>query len=357
MLNKCLILLCCALLGACSTLYSKQSDVLRSVNDFVAQSKFEAARSTITKTNPGHPQYKQLQQRYIEIEGLQKAYFKDLETNIKNLVKKTEYVEANALIKKEKSKNPNDKSLRNIEKQFNKQLAQYQQKFYDEILVNRAKFLLASKPHQLALLKSNPTDSATKSQYNQFLKESKSTGDKLFLISRKAESQKNDEFAYMVMQLSFEIYPTKENSQSFVKMRRDRDIKQKEQARLAKIKADNYKKAISKKANFWEDQFETALKNNNVNQAVLSFEELKKLKKATFTQQKRLDVQIQYNVDQGLSYGKRLYTQGLVSEALNVWLALQKLKPENIQLKEYIERAQKFEANVQRLSNKKAANQ
>ena len=69
---------------------------------------------------------------------------------------------------------------------------------------------------------------------------------------------------------------------------------------------------------------------------------------------KELDKRYRQGIDQKIAAGRKLYSNGKIQEALDVWNSLLEINPDNQKLQGHIDRAERVLKKLQRLSNEGA---
>ena len=96
--------------------------------------------------------------------------------------------------------------------------------------------------------------------------------------------------------------------------------------------------------------------DNGIVAAKNALQELALLGVDTQKKQQLLEKRTRQLVDAGIKMGKRLYSKGDIEQALKKWTEIQVFAPNDLQLKEYIAKAEKFIDNINRFNELKKSN-
>jgi len=354
-LNRIFIFLLLAsqiLLSSCAYINAQREDVDSLITKWLSEQEFDKARNTLTKVETTHPQFLKLMLRKKEIfeksndfvaTTIKQAYF---------FIKENKWEDAYTVYNFALIRVSEDKSLNFSYKSYLAKRKVYVDNLKHKLLINNAIRLINDIPVQRQIALAIKETSIEQAKFENLQKQASNTIDSLVECSSNSLKRKHTKRTKRCIQLALKLGPSKEVA---------KQLKQ-DQNKLSKLAAKKKQRrqlaesnSLTKKLN----QYKIAFKNNDLITANKKLTELLAVNSNNYELIKLktiLNESINKKIKTGIESGRILYSKGSIKLALNEWLKLQKLDPENIELKSHISRAERVLRKLRTLTNKTEKN-
>lgn len=338
------LLLLPLLLTACATMAPQSSsDTQAKIDQYLTDHRYDKAIQQL-QSLPDTDEYAELKQQQPHIEQQRQRYIDSLIKQSKEAANALQWPDAIDPLKQGLKHLPGDPTLNEAYTDTLSQRDAFIEQQRTGLLIAEAQYLLASYPYQDQISASSPDNVLLQYQHNQFERKARRLANEL-LIKGEAAFNAKDPQAMELLTLSNLLQPQPQTQAILSELHaQQRAI---EKARLAAAR-NRYQANVS----HWLQVFEAAMVEDDLARAREAIEQLKSLKprpKQTTELEKQLQARISEKVKAGIARGKMLYSQGFIQQALDVWLGVQPMDPNNLVLKDYIARARRFISNLEKL--------
>jgi len=346
------ILIIQVFVSSCAYINAQRDDVDSLITKWLTEQEFDKAQQTLLQVKTTHPQYLKLMLRKKEINEKSNLF---VATTIKQahfFIKESKWEDAYTVYKFALDRVSENKGLNTSFKNYLEKRQLYISNLKQKILIHNAVRLIKDLPVQrkIALaIKETPTE---QKQFENLQKQARTTIELLVKCSSDSLSLKKIDTAQTCVKLAIKLGPTEESSKQI-------KLQQTKISKLTAGKAKRIKRAESNIQSKLLKQYNAAFEKNDLYTAnkkltLLLAEnkdnyEFKKIKTV-------LDEAINKKIKTGIVTGRILYSKGNIKLALDKWLSLMKLDPDNVELKSHISRAERVLRKLRTLTNKDDTN-
>ena len=335
------LLIITSLLSGCAQLYSHSSDLPNKVEQWISENQYGYAMQVLDQVSPSHSRYAELQKQKAKIAGLISKLEKTTVTKSKEYAAKGDWAKAFSLIDEALENIPDSSdiiTLRDILHQEREaEIAAYQQK----LLISRAKHIASDISIYEKISEILPDEAQQRFKLKDFHNQRKNVSNLLAQRSEQLYKAGKYQQAQEIIELAKQLNP-------------DEDI-------LAYI--NNIEQLISASQLQQRRSHIDEIKDLLVKvQQGHSLDILKEAKTAiswltsNAPEEKKLlkDLQkhLRHGVEQRFEAGRKLYSEGKISEALGIWEEVAPLQESNTKLISHISRARKVLEKMQQLKGK-----
>jgi len=334
--------------SGCAYLNAQRDDVNSLITKWITEQEFDKATNTLSQVKSTHPQYLQLMLRKNEISDKSNKFvtvsIKQAQFFIKNNKWEDAYTVYNFVINKVSE----NKKLNLSYKSYLQKRSIYVNNLKYKLLIINAKRLIKNIPIQAKIAAAVKEVSAEQKQLEQLQNQAANAINLLIKYSSNALKQKNTSRAATCIQLAEKLQPTKKLIST---------LKQ-HQRKISSLTAGKKHKKQQAESNTQIKllkQFNAAFDKNDLVTAKKKLAKLFVENKNNYELTKlklKLDLAITKKMKLGIETGRILYTKGRIKLALEKWLRLKKLTPDNIELLSHISRAERVLRKLKTLTSK-----
>lgn len=332
------LILCLQFPVSCAFLVPTADSLDRQINLWLKDKQFDRIDSSLKQIASRKNDYKDILKRKPEIERKKLLYIEQTSKQAQSLKSKQQWQQAIDLYKS---------SLDNIHKQprLSKELNQLIKQRDQELSTLRKQLLIINAQAHLSyddvydrLEQLVPNDKAAQRDLNKHSNNKLKLAIKLESCAEQALKDELMQLAYDCYSVSNHIEPTKQK-QYWVERINKQLINQKNHKRYAALLS----------------QYENAYNDRQYNQAKLQLQEILAINpkhQQASKLLKSLNHEIKLMIRGKISTGKDLYSKQKIKEALLLWKQAQKLSPDDAELIQLIQRAEKVSKKIQSLEHK-----
>lgn len=333
---------CILLLTACAGMTGHWSNPNQAVEDFLAKQEYSRAMEVIASVEPQNPEYETLQKKRKVILA-QIREFENDSIKLQNRYKiKQQWPQAIAIADNDIKKLPASRKLIDYRQQLLKDRNEYIASKQLQLAIGQA----GSLPEAIKLLEDIDRAIPDKKPQIQALLIARSqngTAHSILLSAAKKEfDNKNWRKAKQYLALANQLQANTEANELLARITQKIDREEVKASRSLKLE---HQKIRHEKL----EKLELALNDKNYLQARDISQQLEIWKKKDKTVARALD-SYQESIDQEsgklTSKGQKLYTKGYIDQAIENWKMALLLDPDNSDIRERLQRAEKFKANI-----------
>ncbi len=339
-------------LSSCAYIDAQRDDVDSLITKWLSEQEYDKARDTLTKVKTTHPQYLKLMLRKKEISKQSDKFISKTIKQAQFFIKENKWEDAYTVYDFALNRISEDKKLNSSYDLYIKKRQIYIDNLKHKLLIYNATLLINAIPLQKKIALAMKETSVEQKKYDSLEKQAAETVDLLAICSSESLKFKKINDSKTCIQLAFKLTPSEE----VVKLLKQNQIKinqltagkkqKKQQAATSTFskRLNEYKAAFDKNDLFTANKKLTRLLAENKNNY-----ELVKLKS-------ELDEATNKKITSGIETGRILYSKGNIKLALDKWLRLKELDPENVELNSHINRAERVLRKLRNLTNKEEIN-
>ncbi len=344
-LRLCPGVLSAVLLTACSSLSPSPVDRVAKVDALIAEQQFLEAVDQIVKSKPSDDNYQQLIDRLPVIEAQSERYVEAVLEKTGALQEDDQWQKAKETFTDALDRLPKQTELREkLAAQYEVMLENRDKYIANQRLrlnVRLGRYLLQEGNYLEKIHEANPSSLSNSWEYSGYKRKRREIGRFLAEAGEDALSRKKYYSARSYLELSQELLPDEQTQMTLEKANEKiaafKTLEKQEQE-------DNYQQLL------YRFQTLRAAEDFSVAKEVLdTLLEIKPDNKQLLAEQSALNSAIALEVDQAVLEGEARYSTGEVHEALIIWKHAIALAPENVELQQRIERAERFLENYQSL--------
>ncbi len=332
------------LLSGCAHFDAFRAFDMETIEMWVKQEHYGEALNALSNIPSENSKREQLLQRRQEIAELASQFERRSIEQVEKLLAEKKWGESKQALQLALDKYPESTLLQEGHKALNKTFEERQAQIEQQLLINEGRWRLENMVlfNELDLLASD-FDITRQWELWDFLRQRRETSDKLVACGLKAVEDEDTAKAESCLNLAKQIYSTPESAYALRRLAELNRIVDERNAQRRQVQARKLVGSIKR-----------ALDENNL---IFARTELSRLQAMDPNNPdsdllaQRLDKQIQARLKKGLEEGGQLYSQGEVEAALNLWIELKKISPNNNELLTRIERAERVLENVRRMKS------
>lgn len=336
-----LLLIAVSHLSGCAFIYTLDSDLEQRVDGWIAQHQYTLALDTLNQVSPSHPQFAILQKKKLHVIALIQQYEEETVQKTRLLVKQHQWLEADEVFSSALQNLPQSKLLNDSYAQFRLKRERQLKSLTCRVHIYRAEWTIKNAPLEDELARIQPSEREGIRLQEQHTDEVRNMFENLVQCGK--ESLKNTD-----LELAEQSYTVAEQLNPGGKLFRSEVNIQQQLAAIEKQRAT----ILSPRTGELLESSQQALKKDDVKQAYKLYRQIPVHdRQNTEVRQfhKLLEQRVTTNINQGLEMGRKLYSQGDVERALAIWTDIRELAPDNEQLLNHIERAQRVLNKLKRL--------
>lgn len=347
-LQRILALTCYLGLAACASLSVPKQPSDEYIATLLEANKFEAALHAIDTWQNNDPSNAELpKQRKKITQAISRFESKALQT-AKQLDANEQWQDAGDTYESALAKLPSNQALQNAYSEFSVRRLKYINELKEDLDVAHAKFWLSISAEIKAVHSAAPNDREARAWKDKSNTEREQLARRLVGYGLVHEENKHFGTAALRYDLAYRLSPdefTKPYHERAAKTFAQRKVKQKQRARV------DQQRQRSKLDQLIED-FDSYLAEKEFSlarQTLGAMEIIDANAPKVLDRKAQLDIQRNIELDKAIQDGKQFYTKGEFDRAINAWKRALKLDPDNKDIKENIQRAEKFRDNLERL--------
>ena len=243
---------------------------------------------------------------------------------------------------------PSSQKLQNAYSEFSVRRLKYINGLKEDIDVAQAKHWLSMSADIKALYNAAPNDQDARAWKDRNDAERVRLARRLVGYGQVHEDDKNVDTAALRYELAYQLDPgeyTKPYHERAVKVFAQRKAEQKKRAREDKQRQQSKLDQLITEF----DQYLAAGKFGRAGQTLRAMEIIDANAPEVLDRKAKLDTQRNIALNKAIQAGKNFYTKGEFENAIKAWKRALKLDPDNKELMDNIQRAEKFRENIERL--------
>ncbi|MCF8036521.1 MAG: hypothetical protein K9K62_06595 [Desulfobacteraceae bacterium] len=327
----------------CASFYAQMPNVEQRIEAWVHAHKYERALNTIDALDPEHDAHDNLADRVDEIREKRRNYISNIQEKAGSLMDRQQWGRAAALLDGAIENLPHAPALKAqreaIEKRRRESIRQSERK----ILLARGRYLLTIRTWEKKLMKDRAGGYSAKRRYRAYQQEVDETAEQLYKIGRRAYEKDNFSIALAAMRISNRLCPDSNEIGELLSQ-----IRHKIQTELAEARSQKAAEA-EKQWPMLKDGFRRAMADRDLAAARRIVSEMAGIHpEKAGKYNAKLEQHIEQEVRELIDRGQMLYGKGHIREAMQIWQAALKLKPEDPEIQKKIHRAETFLENMDR---------
>ncbi|MBA55230.1 MAG: hypothetical protein CMK89_12315 [Pseudomonadales bacterium] len=343
-----LALTCCLALTACASLSIPKQPSDDYIAELLAQDNFDSALMAIDKWQADYPSDLELPKQRKLITQAISRFEKSTLTAAKQLDAAGKWQDAKHLYEGALVKLPSSQPLQNAYSEFSIRRLQYIHGLKEDLDVAQAKHWLAISRDIKAVYEAAPDDREARSWKERSDSEREQLARRLVDYGLAHEDNQHFGTAALRYDLAYKLAPgefTKPYHERAAKTFAQRNATQQKRAR------ENQQRQQSKLSRLGEefDQYLAEEKFHLARQTLGAMEVIDGKAPEVLHRKAQLDQQRNIALDKAILDGKQFYTKGEFDNAIRAWKRALELDPDNKEIKENIQRAEKFRENLERL--------
>lgn len=341
------------LLSGCAYLYQPGPGLDRQIDQWTRQQHYGEAIDVLTRLSAAHPDNTHLKAQLSSVRRHAAAYETTTLDRARKLEKKGNWHDAARLYRQALDNYPGGVRLARAQTEFRQRRTTYINTLEAQIVVNRARYLLSTLPLYQRRSRIADTDSQASDVLEDKQHQAIRLSKQLTAIGQSALAARAYPEAKEAFELSRKLHQPNPVASTGLKTVEDYDRARRKQRARANAAREKIRRAAQVRK--YTAQFEQCYQHQ---QWVCARRALSRLSHAAPRAERlpalrdKLRKKIHAEVKLGMEKGRRLYSQGRIRPALQTWLAVQKLAPDNPVLAAHITRARKVLAKVQELSTR-----
>lgn len=322
-------------------------NVEQRVEAWVHAHKYQKAIDTIEALDSEHDAHDELSGRIAEIREKRRNYIRNIQKKAENLMDRQEWARAASVLETALESLQAAPALKAqgkaCEKLRNKSIRQNKR----NILLARGRYLLSIRQWEEKLMEAAAGGYSAKRRYHAYQQEVETTAEKLYSIGSRAYEKENFSIALEALRISNQL--SQDSGEAGELLSR---IRQKLRAELAEARDEVRNQKAVKAEKQWpmlKAGFRRALEDRDLAGARRIVNEMVRIRpEKAEDYNTRLERHIEQEVRELIDRGQMLYGKGYIREAMHIWQAALKLKPEDPVLQKNIHRAKTFLENMNR---------
>lgn len=340
------------LLSGCAQMAVLQGDPLQAVDDHIEQGNYGRALAILEAVPASHPDHERARARLPAVSRAAEAYADRVIAGAEALMKKGEWQPALEAYDEGMKNYPQSRRIAEAREAF---LATREARLVEldtRLLLNRADYLLADAPVLARIEQTIPDSFRARSDNRRHQREIEDTAARLHARGLDALAQKRPDLAEQCLSLAHTLAPSKEIEEALAQARRFQASLD-SRAREARMQRTERQRSL-RVASLLEN-YRTAMAGQDLQRAQTALDEAERLQpshREVVAARRELDAAIDRYVTTEIERGRRAYTLGNIEEALGIWQPLRRFSPDNRQLNEHIERAQRVLDNLREIEQR-----
>lgn len=348
MKNLKLLLLATSLVfsGGCSFLQSFHSQSPGYIDALFKEQRYSKAQSILNNITPEHPDYTALMAQKKRLQDLIKKLEADTLSRVKTLQQQNKWHQAQQALKQAKASLPQSQTLLKAEKDFLIARKKRIDELNMQLNIHKGIWLRDAEPLIDAIVNTQPDNYERRQQQQRFKQEKFRTLKDLVRCAHEAMDKELYELGRHCLELVEEI---------------DQENRYSKNLQPARTKLQRYDHSWHQQQIKVSDALLKELKQGYSHENLLrASQHLQKLTSHNQTKDEQqystlLKQELDRGIAQSMDAGRKLYSEGKITEALSIWISLRKITPENEALEAHINRAQRVLDKLERLEKQQPA--
>ncbi|WP_108125520.1 tetratricopeptide repeat protein [Saccharospirillum mangrovi] len=330
-----------AWLSACATLSMPFSDLDTQVATWSTEHRYDKALSALRAVPEDDAAFEAVQPRIRQLESERKQYIADRLQSAASQADQANFPAALTILDDALERLPDTPELQTQRDDYEQQRQRSIQRHRRFIQLAHARYLLAIRPSEEALLQASPSNLFAQQRYRSYQQDLNQASADLYAIGRQALYENDSDTAVEALSLSNQLAPNELSNDLLANVRQaERSERQRQRDQQAAAAQTQWPQL--------EQQFEASLRLNDLQSARRLLSEMQEIKPdASAPLRQRLERRIDAEATALLERGRLLYGQGLLQEALAVWREALQLKPDDPDILAAIERTETFLQNLE----------
>ncbi|MBS3756998.1 MAG: hypothetical protein KGY56_14985 [Desulfobacterales bacterium] len=329
--------------AGCASFYAQMPNVEQRIEAWVHAHKYQKALDTIKALDPEHDAYDELAARVDAIRGKRRNYIRNIQEKAGGLMDRQQWGQAEALLEGALENLPQAPALKAQREVCEKRRRESIRQNERNILLARGRYLLTIRTWEKKLMEGGAGGYSAKKRYRAYQQEVDETAGQLYKIGRRAYEKENFSIAREAMRISNRLCPDSEETGELLSR-----IRRKMQAELAEARSQKAAEA-EKQWPMLNAEFRRALADRDLAAARRIVGEMARINPEKAGEYNaKLEQHIEQEVRELIDRGQMLYGKGYIREAMHIWQAALKLKPEDPEIQKNINRAETFLENMDR---------
>ena len=347
-LLRILALTCCLGLTACASLSIPSQPSDDYIAELLSNDDFDTALNAVDKWQASYPSDLELPKQRKKITEAISQFESNTLKATKQLDEAGKWQDAKTAYESALGKLPSSQPLQNAYSEFSIRRLQHINALKEELDVAQAKHWLNIRSEIRAVSEAAPEDKEAQSWKERSEQERQQLARRL--VDYGLAHEENEHFGTTALRydLAYQLDPgelTKPYLERAVKTFAQRNAKQKKQARKdQKIQQTKLSQLIEEFDGYLAQEELQLARQTLGAMEVIDAQSPEVIERKALLEKKR-DI----TLDKAILDGKQLYTKGEFDSAIRVWKRALQLDPDNKELKENIQRAEKFRDNLERL--------
>lgn len=331
-------------LTGCAYYHALDSNLPHQIDVWVEQQEYGLALQTLGFIKPSHRNYDLLIEKREAILLLAKQLERTTIQQTDSLIGKSEWHQAHLLFESSLNKLPLSSSLNKAYNAFVSKRTNYLNKLELKLMVNKGEWLGKNEEIRKEIARVIPNSSQARRALRRHNDDVNEISMELAECGENAINKENTELAEQCLKLTKNIKPP-----AGIQTRLTAVQKAIKAEKKAQIRRHN------KKIRALLAQLKQGYSHENLQlarQYFLSLENQDKRNPQASALRQELKNRIADGMAESIEAGRKLYSDGRIKQALEVWLVLQPLDPDNQELNGHIDRAQRVLKKIRMLSEK-----
>ncbi|VAX12977.1 hypothetical protein MNBD_GAMMA24-937 [hydrothermal vent metagenome] len=328
------------LLGACSLLESFHSQSPQYIEILIKEKQYHKAQTILQQISHSHPDYPALMAQKKRLQSLIHKLEKNTLTEVLKLQHQNKWQQAWQTLQSARSSLPEDSVLDKATQDF---LAARKKRINElnmKINIHKGIWLKDAEPLLNAIVQTQPNDYDRRQQQQEFNQEKKQTLENLARCAKQAMNEELYELGRRCLALVNKIDKQHKYSQSLqqekMKLQRHDHVWYQRQLRISDELVKELKQGYS---------HDNLLRASRHLRKLFSHNQSAEEKQYS----KILKQELDKGIAQSMDAGRKLYSEGKITEALSIWTSLQQITPNNEVLEAHISRAQRVLKKLKQL--------
>lgn len=350
-LLRILALTCCLGLSACATISSLSIPGEPSqeyIDGLLEKQEFDTALKAVDKWQVLYPNNPELPKQRKKITQAISRFESNMLKKAKQLDARGQWQEAMATYETALATLPASQPLQNAYSDFSVRRLEHINALKEELVIAQAKHWLAIKDNIAAVYEAAANDHEARTWKHNSDAERERLARKLIEFGLAYEDNNHFGTAALRYDLAYRLAPGEFTKPYHERAAQTFAQRQATQSKLAKKDQQRQQSRF----NQLTEEFDSHLANNDFSKAekaLNAMEDIDPDSAKLRERRNRLDTQRSAALENAILAGKEFYTRGEFESAINAWEQALKLDPDNKEVKENIQRAEKFRENLERL--------
>ena len=333
--------------SGCASFYAQMPNVEQRVEAWVHAHKYQKAIDTIEALDPENDVHAELAGRIDEIREKRRNYIRNIQKKAGSLMDRQEWGRAASVLDTALENLQQAPALKTQRERCEKLRRESIRQNQRNILLARGRYLLRIRAWEKKLMEDAAGGYSAKRRFRAYQQEVDKTAEKLYLIGKRAYETENFSIALEALRISNQLSPDSGEAGELLSR-----IRRRMRAELAEARDEARNQKAVKAEKQWpmlKAGFRRALEDRDLAGARRIVNEMARINPEKAEDYNiRLEHHIEQEVRELIDRGQMLYGKGYIREAMHIWQAALKLKPDDPVLQKNIHRAETFLENMNR---------